>query len=156
MNLKELEAKYKEMGAEIEALKKQDKEWVTVTDGFRGSLKRDFWVQNSVGAWKTLTGFELIARNDCENFTPYLLLGEDGRHEHYKELKFKPFTIENPPPVDWLCTFEKGGMPIRFADTCGGLYRYFDAGRCSHNHLAYFTHKEVNPIWLNIEKVEGN
>jgi hypothetical protein len=139
---------------------KQKEEWVTVTDGFRGSLKRDFWVKNNGGnAWQQIKDGELFARKDYgSNNSRYIYVDGNNNTAFTPYLKFKPFTIENPPPVDWPCNVGDNDceeISSFFSCVENEEFRYFLGGKPSRTNQAELTNKWKFVKWLNIEKVEA-
>jgi len=109
---------------DLENIREEEKEeeFVTVIDGWRGSLKlKECWVR--VGAnLESMEDLELLARKG----EWFFCLAENGVMKGHRNLKFKPFSKENPPPVDW---------PVELPD---GAVRYTTGHMDSKNHIHVF------------------
>lgn len=153
----ELKLKVVELEKEIENIDKE--EFVTVTDGFRGSLElKECWVRDHEdNEWELIENAELLCRENDRNY-PYILLNSGKSNCLRKYLKFHPFSPENPPPVDWLCEVwdegsntkrkryfkyyhEDGSRAITYTD--GSTSQSGDTGTAWNHHK-----------FLNIESVE--
>lgn len=147
------------MKVEKEQPKKE--EFVTITDGFHktcGSLKlKECWVTCGANSmvWRKEENIELIARTKNESF-PFLYLSEnEGRVNSAQFFKFRPFSPDNPPPVDWPLysnQWDEDDKERHFAGYSGENCGYYIDGRSSINTkgVAYCNH----PTFLNIEPVE--
>lgn len=137
----------------------EKKEFVTVTDGWRGSLKlKECWVKDYKhnDDWERIENIELIARHESEyDGDKFAYISKHNRVCFAKELKFRPFSPENPPPVDWPVGVD--GSKIRYAVgrySNNGIIVY-DSGRTSLTGWgALSTSSYLNYEFQNIEPVE--
>lgn len=91
-------------------------EFVTVTDGWRGSLKlKECWVLNNppYGVWEKEENVEIVARVKGAGRS-YKIISNNKTVDEVYYLKFRPFSPENPPPVDWPIRVEAQGNKIRY------------------------------------------
>jgi hypothetical protein len=139
-------------------LEEPKEKFITVTDGFRGGLKlKECWVRDSeYNKWIELYHLEILARVDGTQY-PFKALHSNGATGYYKYVKFRPFSPENPPSVDWPVNIGKGKDLRLFHfsdyDSTGGLLCYYNR----ESSITTESGKEFSPDifkFLNIEEVE--
>ena len=173
--IKEITGKLSDIVIAIDKIKDEIGEWyttnitveskekfITVTDGWRGPLKlKECWVRDEANdEWLKLEDVELLARDDkLRGRYGVICNGHSYRqYTSYKHLKFRPFSIENPPPIDWPLiskSWDRDDNIRYFAGYSGenGLEcGYHINGRTSETSegIGHCNH----PIFLNIEPVE--
>lgn len=146
----DLNVKFENNEIVITEREKPKEEFITVTDGWRGSLKlKECWVTNNVNnGYLVLENVELLARLNHD----YIIIDEQGVIVLYKYLKFRPFSPENPPPADWLCEVDAQRRYFdSFYNKEGGI-AYYAEGRTSLNSTGCYSTSDYK--FLNIEPVE--
>lgn len=114
--------------------------YVTVPVGWRGSLRRKLIVNDCIFE------AELIARTP----TFFLIIHTDGTFIKCDNCKFLPFSIDNPPPRDWLAETSYG---TRYFDKVVDFnFYFFNNGNSSR--VETDSMMQIVTEWLDIEEVE--
>lgn len=145
----------KKFSEDLEALRDEPKkdqpkkeEFVTVTDGWRGSLKlKECWID---GVHLTEgNSIELIAR-----WNSLFCYFNNGGIRYTRNFKFRPFSPDRPPSVDW--PLETDGGVRYFSGYSEGELMFFCDGETSLQKGDVFPSRITDKLeFLNIEPVEG-
>lgn len=152
----DLNVKFENNEIVITEREKPKEEFITVIDGWRGSLKlKECWVKDSFGeSWYRRGDFELLARDDLST-NPFKVLNNHNVLG-YKHLKFRPFSPENPAPVDWPAMI-RGSVShcANNSHKTENQYSFYDNGRTSFSGGYGRIIADTDEFkFLNIEPVE--
>ena len=136
-------------------LSKPEEKFITVVDGWRGSLNlKECWVKkdSSKEDWVLLIGAELICR-ESRNDWPYKILHSSRCVSAYTYLKFRQFSPENPPSVDWPVLNYITNQHFSHFNESGGCVVY-GSGKSSltQEKPTLTLHRDYQ--FLNIEEVD--
>ena len=131
--------------------------YITVADGFRGSLRLKYCCvkfHEDQEGWDKMFDVEIVVRCSSLNMPYVVRFKGEPRMTSAKYLKFKPFSPENPPSVDWPVK-NKSGYTSHFSHYVGDSIRVYVDGRTSLSNLS-IEDRATNSgfTFLNIEEVK--